>query len=116
MIMEDEDASTGPYTKVLLVCVYNKCSNIITHDMLYEIFAPYGTVQRILIFVKAKVWKAFIEMDNLDNSKNAADKLNNTVIFQDGSKMIIYPSKLEMINFQNGNNGGVDYEELRKIS
>lgn len=101
---------------MLLVCVYNKCSNIITHDMLYEIFAPYGLVQRILIFVKAKVWKAFIEMDNLDNAKYAADKLNNTVIFHDGSKMIIYPSKLEMINFQNGNNGGVDYEELRKIS
>lgn len=49
---------------------------------------------RILIFVKAKVWKAFVEMDTLDNAKNAADKLNNTVIFQDGSKMVIYPSKL----------------------
>jgi hypothetical protein len=55
-------------------------------------------------------------MDSLDNAKNAADKLNNVVIFQDGSKMIIYPSKLEQINFQNGNNGGVDYEELRKMS
>lgn len=84
--------------------------------MLYEIFAPFGQVMRILIFVKAKVWKAFIEMDSLDTAKYAADKLNNTVIFSDGSKMIIYPSKLEQINFQNGNNGGVDYEELRKMS
>lgn len=49
--------------------------------MLYEIFAPYGQVMRILIFVKAKVWKAFIEMDSLDTAKNAADKLNNTLIF-----------------------------------
>ena len=30
--------------------------------------------------------------------------------------MIIYPSNLDQINFQNGNNGGVDYEELRKMS
>lgn len=40
--------------------------------MLYEIFAPYGQVMRILIFVKAKVWKAFIEMDSLDTAKYAA--------------------------------------------
>ena len=114
--MEEEDASSGPYTSVLLVCVYNRCSNIITHDMLYEIFSHHGEVMRILIFVKAKVWKSFIEMSSADSAKHAADSLNNTVLFHDGSKMIIFPSKLDQINFQNGNNGGVDYEELRKIS
>lgn len=55
-------------------------------------------------------------MDSLDTAKNAAEKVNGTSIFNDGSKMIIYPSKLEQINFQNGNNGGVDYEELRQMS
>jgi hypothetical protein len=49
--------------------------------MLYEVFKPFGLVMRILIFVKAKVWKAFVEMDTLDNSKYAAIMLNNTVIF-----------------------------------
>ena len=49
---------------VLLVCVYNRFGNIITHDYLYQLFNPYGDIVKILIFEKAKVWKTFIEFKN----------------------------------------------------
>ena len=111
----DQEVSTIPLTNVLLVCVYNKSGSIITHDLLYQIFSPYGLVQRILIFVKAKVWKAFVELDSVEQSKNAIEKLDNTVILEDGSKMLLFPSKMKEINFQNGNNGGVDYKMLRTM-
>lgn len=87
--------STTPLTNVLLVCVYNKSGSIITHDMLYEIFSPYGLVQRILIFVKAKVWKAFVELDSVEHSQHAINNLDNTVILEDGSKMLLFPSKMK---------------------
>jgi hypothetical protein len=39
--------------------------------------------------------------------------LNNHVVFEDGSKMNIFPSKLKHIRLQNSNLGGVNYEELK---
>jgi hypothetical protein len=50
-----------PEGPVLLVCIYNQFGNVITHDYLYQLFCPYGTIVKILIFEKAKVWKAFVE-------------------------------------------------------
>ena len=40
--------------------------------------------------------------------------LNDRVVFEDGSKMNIFSSKLQHIKFQNANLGGVNYEELKK--
>lgn len=57
-----ESSSEGP---VLLVCIYNQYGNIITHDHLYQLFCPYGTIVKILIFEKAKVWKAFVEYGSI---------------------------------------------------
>ena len=37
-------------TKVLLVCVFNKNSTIITHDIFYNIFSNYGEVQKVVIY------------------------------------------------------------------
>lgn len=56
--MNNKKTDEGP---VLLVCVYNRFGNIITHDYLYQLFIPYGEIVKILIFEKAKVWKTFIE-------------------------------------------------------
>ena len=39
--------------------------------------------------------------------------MNNHVVFEDGSKMNIFSSKLKNINFQNFNSGGVNYQELK---
>lgn len=56
-----------------------------------------------------------MELDSVEQSKNAIEKLDNTVILEDGSKMLLFPSKMKEINFQNGNNGGVDYKMLRTM-
>ena len=48
------------YGPVLLVCIYNKYGNVITHDYFYQLFSQYGEIVKILIFEKAKVWKTFI--------------------------------------------------------
>lgn len=34
-------------TKVLLVCVFNKNSSLITHDIFYNSFSKYGTVEKV---------------------------------------------------------------------
>jgi len=52
-----------PEGPVLLVCIYNQFGNVITHDYLYQLFFPYGTIVKILIFEKAKVWKTFVEYE-----------------------------------------------------
>lgn len=41
------------------------------------------------------------------------NNLNNKVVFDDGSKMNIFSSKLKHIKFQNSNLGGVNYEDLK---
>ena len=37
-------------TRVLLVCVYNQSSSIITHDILYNAFSAYGKINRVRAF------------------------------------------------------------------
>lgn len=43
----------------------------------------------------------------------ALKNLNNRPVFDDGSKMNIFSSKLPTIKLQNNNLGGVNYEELK---
>lgn len=40
----------GVYGAVLLVCIYNKHGNILTHDYFYQLFNQYGEIVKILIF------------------------------------------------------------------
>ena len=95
------------------MCIYNQFGNIITHDYLYQLFCPHGTIVKILIFEKAKVWKAFVEYDRTSSAEKALALLNNKVIFEDGSKMNIFRSKLRHVQFHNDNLGGVNYEALK---
>lgn len=106
MRLHKDQTPEGP---VLLVCIYNQFGNIITHDYLYQLFSPHGTIIKILIFEKAKVWKAFVEYDKINEAEKALHLLNNKVIFEDGSKMNIFRSKLKHVQFQNDNLGGVNY-------
>jgi len=101
------------YGPVLLVCIYNKLGNIITHDYFYQVFSQYGEIVKVLIFEKAKVWKTFVEFTTIHSANVALTNLNNHVVFEDGSKMNIFPSKLRHIKLQNYNLGGVNYEELK---
>ena len=101
---------------MLLVCIYNKCATLVTHDILYRLFIGYGEVKKILIFEKSKMWKAFVEMDSKTTAAEALDKLNNYSLFQDGSKMNVYYSNMQVLNFQNNNSGGVDYTLIKAIN
>ncbi len=46
-------------------------------------------------------------MDTLQNAEIAKAELNNYILIADGSKMNVYFSNLDNINFQNNNSGGV---------
>ena len=69
------------YGPVLLVCIYNKFGNVITHDYFYQLFSQYGEIVKILIFEKAKVWKTFIEFTDKSSAKVAMVNMNNHVVF-----------------------------------
>lgn len=85
------------YGPVLLVCIFNKYGNVITHDYFYQLFSPYGDIVKILIFEKAKVWKTFIEFSQEGSARTALLHMNNHVVFEDGGKMNIFSSKLKHI-------------------
>ena len=55
-------------TPVLLICIYNKNSLLLAHNIFYCLFSRYGIVEKILIFEKAKLWKAFVQMDSKDSA------------------------------------------------
>ncbi len=42
-------ASETKITRVLLVCVYNQSSSLITHDILYNVFSAHGKINRVLL-------------------------------------------------------------------
>eukprot|EP00331_Platyophrya_macrostoma_P009992 CAMPEP_0176433480 /NCGR_PEP_ID=MMETSP0127-20121128/16047_1 /TAXON_ID=938130 /ORGANISM="Platyophrya macrostoma, Strain WH" /LENGTH=684 /DNA_ID=CAMNT_0017815915 /DNA_START=144 /DNA_END=2198 /DNA_ORIENTATION=- len=77
--------------------------------MLHDLFSQYGKILRILIFEKMQVWKAFVEYDNVESAIKAKKNLDNFLMFSDGSRINIYFSNLEVIRFQNNNDGGIDY-------
>lgn len=59
------------------------------------------------------MWKTFIEFTDIYTARLAMQNMNNHVVFEDGSKMNIFSSKLKNINFQNFNSGGVNYQDLK---
>lgn len=52
------------------------------------------------------MWKAFVEYENVESAMQAKKNLDNFMLFNDGSRMNIYFSNLEVIRFQNDNDGG----------
>lgn len=96
-------------TPVILVCIHNVNNTPITHDVLHTIFSEYGQIYRILIFEKTKKWKAFIEFSDSQSALAARERLDDFLLYNDGTRMNIYPSNLQMIKFQNNNSGGHDY-------
>ncbi|KAL4480330.1 hypothetical protein ABPG74_020846 [Tetrahymena malaccensis] len=102
-------------TRVLLVTLVNNVNNtVLQHNVYYQAFSNYGEVQRILIFQKISPWATFIEMDTVENARNARQKLNNFQILPDGTKFVILPSTKERIEFQEKNVSGIDYTILKQ--
>lgn len=54
-----------------------------------------------------QVWKAFVEYSNIESAIKAKKNLDNFLLFEDGSRINIYFSNLEVIRFQNNNDGGI---------
>ena len=48
-------------------------------------------------------------MDSVFTAMEAKNKLNNTILFDDGSRLNIFFSTLKNIRFHNSNTGGIDY-------
>lgn len=76
-------------SNVLLLIIPNPSSTILPHSTFYKLFSDYGDVHKILIFEKARVWKAFIEMGNPAQAKNAQINLNGVEV-SEGITMNVY--------------------------
>lgn len=53
-------------------------------------------------------------MHTIESAEAAKKGLNNTQFLDDGSNMIVHHSSLKLINLQNQQSGGVDYQQLRQ--
>ena len=63
----------------------------------------------MLIFEKSKVWKIFVQMSTLEAAAEVIKHLNGKELFEDGSRMNIFYSKLKKLQFNNSNSGGFGY-------
>lgn len=45
-----ENSGNDKPTPVLLVCIFNKNSTLITHDILYKAFSDYGDIHKAHLF------------------------------------------------------------------
>lgn len=65
------------------------------------------------MFEKVKVWKAFVEYSTLESAFEAKRRLDNFVLFNDGTRLNVYFSNLDTIRFRNDNSGGIGtYQSL----
>jgi len=69
--MYTDDIKQSGCSTVLLLIIPNPTSALLTHSLFYRMFAPYGDVEKILIFEKSRIWKAFIEMGSEATAKRA---------------------------------------------
>ena len=67
-------------TNVLLLIIPNPNSTLLPHSLFYRLFSAYGEVVKILIFEKARVWKAFVEMGSDQQARNAQIHLNGVKV------------------------------------
>lgn len=56
-----KEGSAAEPSRVLLVCIYDTVVLNVTNEMLYETFAGHGTLDKLLVFEKGQVTKAFVQ-------------------------------------------------------
>jgi hypothetical protein len=64
MIKKDskrKEKGTIEPSRVILVCIYDTVVINITNEMLYEYFVGHGIIDKLLVFEKGQVTKAFIQ-------------------------------------------------------
>ena len=52
-------------------------------------------------------------MDTIESAIEAKKSLDNKILFEDGSRINIFYSSLDHVNFVNSNTGGVDYTKIK---
>lgn len=99
--LSSEDLQTSP---VLLVCTQTESPNEITLDFLYSLFSTFGQINKILIFQRSAIIKAFIEFTSVLSAEEALKGLPN-LMRDNGSQHRIkcYPSNLPMVHLNNEN-------------
>ena len=71
-------------------------------------------VEKILIFEKSKLWKAFVQMDCKESAIKVRENLNDTRIINESIYMNIHYSNLNQVTFVNNNSGGIDYRYINE--
>lgn len=85
-MLYSEDTQENGGSTVLLIIIPNPSSTLLTHSVFYRMFSQYGDVEKILIFEKSRIWKAFVEMASEEGALLAQEGLNGTTL-QDGGVM-----------------------------
>ena len=69
---------------------------------------------KILIFEKAKIWKAFIEMASENDAIEAKSALDNYKIFDEEGYLNIFFSNLDSLNLNSTTIDGIGYLYMKK--
>ncbi|TMW55768.1 hypothetical protein Poli38472_010650 [Pythium oligandrum] len=93
----------GESNRILLVTVQNPTYPITT-DLIHGVFHTYGTVEKIVIFVKPVGLQCLVQFASLDEAVAAKHALNGLSIFPDCCGLVIHFSNLpqELIVKENG--------------
>jgi RNA recognition motif-containing protein len=96
--------NTTERSDILLLCLgpdSEKFSikNVTVRD-LFEVFSPFGSLKRIIIFKKKILMKAFLQYHKCENAAVAKSELHETLI-NDFGKAKLYFSALQELSFSN---------------
>eukprot|EP01017_Pseudomicrothorax_dubius_P026905 TRINITY_DN3041_c0_g1_i6.p1 TRINITY_DN3041_c0_g1~~TRINITY_DN3041_c0_g1_i6.p1 ORF type:complete len:529 (-),score=98.46 TRINITY_DN3041_c0_g1_i6:37-1623(-) len=103
-----KQVAEGKKSPVLLVVMYVKNYNV-EPDSIYLAFSPFGSVQRILMFERGAVTKAFVEFETAEMAENAKAQLEGKMLFEDGTKSSIFYANFNRISFKLNSDLGRDY-------
>lgn len=75
---ESKRRESGPNdpSKVLLVCIYDTVVLNITNEMLYQTFVGHGQLDKLLVFEKGQVTKAFVQFADVEEAERVISMSN----------------------------------------
>lgn len=92
--------NTKDSSKILLLCLnteksVRKSKEIMITDI-YDCFGRFGGLQKILVFSKAAISKAFIEFDEFEHSSTARTALHNETQSQLGLMKLFFSTQTSL--------------------
>jgi len=96
------DTTGGGPNRILLVTI-SQVMYPVDVDLLYQVFSPYGVIQRIVTFVKNDQTKALVEFELMEHALHAMQCLNMQYIYNGCNLMeITYSTMLKLsVKFNN---------------